>query len=79
MIESYSNNCDYLRKRFELHESINLYDMVSAVVKYLKEQDNLEELKQLEKTTKSTSVETKSQPKEKKCQKSQSKSKSKKK
>ena len=67
MIANYSEDCDYLRKRFELPDNTNLYQMINAVTEFIREQDNLNELEKLEKEQQSTEVE---QPKrKKKCQK----------
>jgi len=49
MIQSYSENCDYLKKRFNLPEIISLYDMVDAVVKYLKDEEEQKEVSKLTK------------------------------
>ena len=60
MIQNYSDNCDYLRKRFELRNDINLYELVNIVTEYIKSQDEKEEISKL---TKEISQE---KPKEKK-------------
>lgn len=60
MIQSYSENCDYLKKRFSLSETISLYNMIDVIVKYLKNEKEQEEVSKL---TKEISNE---KPKEKK-------------
>ena len=51
MIQSYSQDCDYLRKRFNLPDSVGIYEMVRKVVDYIQQKDAEEELKELTKVS----------------------------
>ena len=72
MIEEYSDNCDYIRKKFELADNVSIYQLVNKAVDFIKEVDNKIEL---EKQSQKENVECQ----KKKVLKSKSKKKSSKK
>ncbi|MCP3684360.1 MAG: hypothetical protein GY861_16910 [bacterium] len=49
MIQSYSQDCDYLRKKFNLPETVNLYELVRVTTAHIQQIDAEAELKELNK------------------------------
>lgn len=47
MITSYSEDCDYLRKKFELHDSVSIYELVNKATNFIKEVDDIADLDKL--------------------------------
>lgn len=47
---NYSEDCDYLRNRFNLPETVNLYEMVNCVTNFIKTIDNKSEIEKLKQT-----------------------------
>ena len=67
MIQSYSDNCDYLRKRFKVSELASLYELVSVVTDYIRDLDAKEEAEKAKEALKDLSeLKTETISKEKK-------------
>lgn len=43
MIQTYSENCDYLRNRFGLDNNTSIYAMIEKATQFIKEQDFIKE------------------------------------
>ena len=70
MITNYKEDCEYLRKKFDLHDSVSIYELVNKATTFIKEVDDIAELDKL-----NTLEKEKEQCQKKKVSKSKSKKK----
>lgn len=52
MIQSYSENCDYLRNKFNLGIHVGLYEMIQIVTDFIKGIEDKEQIEQISNETK---------------------------
>lgn len=65
MLQNYSNDCDYLRKKFKLRDDVSLYELVHVVTNFIRITDDEEELQKLKEEVvevEEISPETKDEP-----------------